>query len=115
MAFDCTAFPFIDAEDAGRRMAGNMSIHNMLLRKFMENTYMEQLDAALAAGDSAEAAGLAHTIKGVGANLSLQRLQAVAAELDKAYKQDGDTEALTALLKTVHGETMTAVAAYLKP
>ena len=103
----------LDERDAMSRLGGNTSIYAMLLRKFTENTYIEQMESAAASGNAAEAAEITHTVKGLAANLSLSRLHAVAAELDAAYKKGESPAGLPGQLKDVYGETLAAIRDYL--
>ncbi len=71
------------------RVAGNKQLYTKLLCKFkdgQENT-VEQIKAALQAGDTETAVRLAHTVKGVSGNLGADNLYQVAAELEKAIKE----------------------------
>ena len=61
-----------------------------ILRKFtsIADEGMNELDAAVAAGDLASTARLAHTLKGAAANLGAKRLSAAAFELENASKAE---------------------------
>ncbi|MCL2202288.1 MAG: Hpt domain-containing protein [Oscillospiraceae bacterium] len=97
---------FINVEDALRRIGGSMDIYLKLLTKFANGNLLEELESALASGNTEEAARFAHTIKGVAANLSLMKLWAISAELEKDIKEGLDTSAQTASLREAHSITI---------
>jgi len=71
------------------RVAGNKQLYTKLLCKFKDGqeNAVEQIRAALHAGDVETAARLAHTVKGVSGNLGGDNLYRAAAELEKAIKE----------------------------
>lgn len=103
----------INEEDALRRLGGNAGLYGILLKKFLDNNYMEQYNQAIAQGDTKAEAENAHAIKGLAANLSLQRLCAAATEADAAYKQGIDPVELKRLLQGIYEDTLTAVREYI--
>ena len=110
MSADYTALALMDRDDGVRRLGGNQGLYNILLKKFTAQNNLETLDAALAENNLAEAAASAHTVKGLAANLSLPRLQAVAAELEQALKGGAKDDELLTVFRTVYTDTLAAVA-----
>jgi HPt (histidine-containing phosphotransfer) domain-containing protein len=90
---------YLDMEDALKRLGGMKTIYTGLLRKFLENTAIADLQAAEQTGDATEISNAAHAIKGLAANLSLPALQTSASDLNAAIR---DGEAPGALPKAVY-------------
>jgi CheY-like chemotaxis protein len=70
------------------RLAGNRRLYTKLLCKFKDGqkNAVDQIKAALQAGDMETASRIAHTVKGVSGNLGGDNLYQAAAELEKAIK-----------------------------
>ncbi|MCL2078514.1 MAG: Hpt domain-containing protein [Oscillospiraceae bacterium] len=96
---------YIDVEDAVKRVGGNMDLFKRLLAQFMGGDHFQKLDEALDAGETEAAARLAHTLKGTGANLSLHKLSAAAAELEQNIKNGIDHTESLANLKQIFDAT----------
>ncbi|MDR2072662.1 MAG: Hpt domain-containing protein [Spirochaetaceae bacterium] len=77
---------YIDQEDGKKRVMNNAKLYAKLLTKFKDETQIEPIFAALDAGNYEEAQGLAHTLKGVTANLSIMELHAKVVELEAQIK-----------------------------
>lgn len=101
-----------------RRVNGNESLYRRLLNDYMRTSpgSAEALEQAMAAGDAAEAARLAHTIKGASGNLSLIRLQRVAEQLEHALRAEDWPHAQQAFTdyRTTLNETARAIEEYGK-
>ena len=78
--------PGIDTKAALRRTGGNRKRYESLLRKFAQPSAggVEEIRAALAAGDTETAARAAHSLKGSAANLGASALAEVAAKAETA-------------------------------
>src|SRR5581483_6303533 len=76
-------------------------LYRDLLRKFARDqaSVPVALKAALAAGDHATALRLAHTAKGLAGNIGASALQAEAAALEEAIRQQEPRPRIDALLK----------------
>jgi two-component system sensor histidine kinase/response regulator len=72
-----------------RQCAGNRELYHAILGKFFDilNRTPLQLRAALAAGDAAAAQRLAHTLRGVAANVGAARCSELSANLETALGQ----------------------------
>jgi signal transduction histidine kinase/CheY-like chemotaxis protein/HPt (histidine-containing phosphotransfer) domain-containing protein len=83
-------------------LGGQLGSYRRVLRKFAESHHGEiaKVRTELAAGNAAEARRLAHSLKGMAGTLGAERLQALAAELEKAIASPG-TDDLDALCDRV--------------
>ena len=77
---------YIDQEDGKKRVMNNAKLYARLLGKFRDETTLEPVFAALEAGNYEEAQVLAHTIKGVTANLSIKDLNEKVVALEAQIK-----------------------------
>jgi HPt (histidine-containing phosphotransfer) domain-containing protein len=100
---------YIDQEDGKNRVMNNAKLYARLLTKFRDETDIEPIFAALDGGNYEEARGLAHTIKGITANLSIKELNLRIQELEAQIKaQDVKNEAREAV-KTAFAETIARI------
>lgn len=97
---------FIDIEDALKRVGGNEGLYKRLLGRFVDGDHLGPLENALQSGDFEESAHLAHTLKGVSANLSLIKVTTLSAELEQAIKNGNDYSLLLSNLKQAYGTTL---------
>jgi len=88
--------PGFDLEMALHRLDGNRDLLDRLLLGFAEEQSgtLAQLDALVQAGDSAQAAILLHTLKGVAANLGAVVLAESARQLEEEFKAGGELSAM---------------------
>lgn len=84
----------IDTKSALRRTGGNRRRYESLLRRFAEPSAgaVEEIRAALAAGDTSTAARAAHSLKGAAANLGAGALAELAARAETAVTTGQDVE-----------------------
>ena len=101
---------YIDVNDALKRIGGNMDLYKRLLGRFVGGNHYETLESALRGGDLEEASRLAHTLKGVSANLSLVKVRAITADLELIIKDGHDHSVLLAELKNAYEETSGKIA-----
>ena len=99
----------VDIDDALKRIGGNMDLYKRLLGRFIDGNHIETLEDALLSGDTDEAARLAHTLKGVAANLSLVKLRTISTDLEELIKNGGDYSGNLADLRTAYFETATTI------
>lgn len=85
----------IDTKSALTRLNGNMDGYKRILNKFTasENDFFERLQTALLADRMDDAIRMAHTLKGVAANIGAMDLSMTAADLEKALKRSEYTRA----------------------
>jgi len=89
---------YIDQEDGKKRVMNNAKFYAKLLGKFSSETKIEPIFAALDAGNYEEAQGLAHTVKGITANLSIKDLNEKIVELEAQIKAKAvDPQAIEAV------------------
>ena len=95
-----------------RRVAGNKRLYRSLLEQFAT----KQADAdskireALEKGDRELAERLAHTLKGVAGNIGIESVQAAAAKVEKAIREDDvSVSAFVAELKSVLSPQIDAI------
>ena len=101
---------YINVEDALKRVGGNMGLYKRLLTRFTEEDHIGPLEEALNTGNTEQASHLAHTIKGVSANLSLIKLAAAAADLEHKVKGGLDHSDSFSELKQVYVITSDTIA-----
>lgn len=82
----------IDAEVGLKVMKGNESLYNRLLRKFSNNQkgFEQEFRAFLEMQDMKSATDLAHTLKGLAANLGMVELQEASMTLEQSCKENKD-------------------------
>jgi HPt (histidine-containing phosphotransfer) domain-containing protein len=77
---------YIDQEDGKKRVMNNAKLYAKLLGKFCNETKIEPIFTAIEAGNYTEAQELAHTIKGISANLSVKDFNEKIVELEAQIK-----------------------------
>jgi two-component system, sensor histidine kinase and response regulator len=107
----------IDTKSALKRMGGNRRLYESLLRKFAEQQAgaVEEIRAALKAGDASTAERGAHTLKGVAGNLGATALAEVAAKAETAVKRGQDVETVLDSLSLALAPVVQAIRAALPP
>jgi signal transduction histidine kinase/DNA-binding response OmpR family regulator len=97
----------INLADGLRRIAGNRRLYRDLLGQFADKQCdaAAQISAALKEGDRKLAERIAHTVKGVAANIGISEVQSAAQKLEKAIRDGHDSisallDEFTALLST---------------
>ena len=79
---------YVDEKNAVARLGGNKKLYLTLLKSFRANTQFEGLKNEMLAGNIEKSKLGAHSIKGVAANLSLNAVRDVAAELEAQLRED---------------------------
>jgi two-component system, sensor histidine kinase and response regulator len=107
----------IDTKAALKRMGGNRRLYESLLRKFAEQqaAAVEEIRAALKAGDASTAERGAHTLKGVAGNLGATALAEVAAKAETAVKRGQDVETVLDSLSLALAPVVQAIRTALPP
>jgi len=100
---------YVDINDALNRIGGNMALYKKLLGRFVEGNHFETLSAAALSGDMDEAARLAHTLKGVSANLSLVSIRSITTSMEHSFKEGSDFTTQLAALEQAYNTTMEIV------
>ena len=91
------SLPGIDLQTALRRLRGNRHLLAKLIRDFGRDyaRAVEQIRETLARGDTTSAQQMAHKLKGIAGNLSINEVFAVAGNLETAIQQ-GDEARMAA-------------------
>lgn len=103
----------IDYPDAMERMGGNAALYKKLALKYLDNSCMADLQAAMEVADYDRAYKAAHTLKGASGNLSLKDLFEASASESSALFQ-GEYEAAAKILPDVRAAHDKAVAGLAK-
>ena len=111
---DLPSLPGIDVADGLRRLRGKVAAYRRILGHFASQYtgYAEEMTALLGASDWPAALRLAHSLKGVAANIGAIELSAAAAALEQQCRSE-DMDAAQACLQVVAGalhEVMTGLA-----
>ncbi|MDQ7006016.1 MAG: Hpt domain-containing protein [Acidobacteriota bacterium] len=104
----------VDLEDGLARAGDDREFYKELLEIFLDDVpgRMEQLRAAIAAGQAEEVAGVAHSIKGAAANLSALAIRDTALSIE-TQGREGDLSQASALVEKLQDE-IHRLAAYLR-
>jgi HPt (histidine-containing phosphotransfer) domain-containing protein len=97
---------YLDFSDGVKRVMNNAKLYVKLLGKFRDDTKIDDLEAAVAAGDFEKAQGAAHTIKGVAGNLALTELFKQSLELETQIKAKTVDPNQMEVVKTVFETTL---------
>jgi HPt (histidine-containing phosphotransfer) domain-containing protein len=100
---------YVDFAEGVKRVMNNAKLYVKLLTKFKTDTKLDDLEAALAAGEMEKAQAAAHTVKGVAANLSLTALFTQVLELETQIKAKSPKPEQVKTVKTVFAATLQEV------
>lgn len=81
-----------DIETTVKRFMGNEALYEKFVMKFLDDKNCEGIKANLEKGDYKEVFNCAHALKGVSANLGLDPITAIAAELCDLLRNKGAEE-----------------------
>ena len=101
---------YIDVDSALKRVGGNKDLFKRLLGRFVEGKNFEALENALKSGNLEESAHVAHTLKGVSSNLSLDKVAALSTEIEQLIKGDNDYSACLEELRQAYDITVAKIA-----
>jgi HPt (histidine-containing phosphotransfer) domain-containing protein len=103
--------PGLSVHSALKNLAGNEALYAKLLNRFVESYEHAagQVSDALAAGDQEFALRLAHTVKGVAANLGATSLALIAGDLEKALAANKEHDVLLAQMRDVFRQTVESI------
>ena len=80
---------YINKNSAIERLGGSAKLYINLLKRFLSNNnYIQELKNHIEANDLNAAEFTVHTIKGLSANLSLDALLSISAEVDTQLKNE---------------------------
>ena len=86
----------VDTEAALRRLGGNTMLYEKVLIKFLDDQSFSEIGPALEQDDFETALKAAHTLKGVSANLGMNRLVDACARIVSQIRAEKTEEAKTA-------------------
>ena len=91
---DLSAVPVHDHAGCMEMLDGDQELFDELMELYSENTgqTVQRLEEALASGDSQEIARCAHSIKGSSANLCVERVRALASDLERLAGSEDSVE-----------------------
>lgn len=107
---DISSDEYVDAVDALSRIGENMSLYKRLLGRFIEENYYEELIRVLQSGNVEDSARQAHSLKGVSANLSLNKIRVISSDLEQLIKSGADYSECLAELKQAYDITVSKIA-----
>lgn len=99
--------PGIDSNSGLRRVAGNQPLYRKLLRQFAE--HQADAPARMAKAERGEAERIAHSLKGVAANLGASTVADAAAALERAYHDGNEPAPLLATLEPALAAVIAAI------
>ena len=105
---------YIDFDSALRRIGGNEVLYKKLLTIFLKDIKIEELYLAIENSNLEEVAVIAHTIKGVAANLALINLQNITTTIDKDAKSGLDCKGYLPELKEFYEKTVELINNYIQ-
>lgn len=105
---------YIDLEGGVKRLMGNKNLYNRLLGSFLTGTDNVSLKESLDAGDYQKAGAIAHAIKGVTGNLSLNKLFETTTKIMNQLREGVYNEADCNLFFEQYELTRQAVTEYLE-
>jgi HPt (histidine-containing phosphotransfer) domain-containing protein len=100
---------YINFDEGLKRVMNNAKLYARLLGKFKEDNSINDIEAALAAGEMEKAQAAAHTLKGLAANLSLTELYKQILELETQIKAKDVKGDQLPLVKKIYAETLPEV------
>lgn len=103
----------IDYQDAMDRMEGNAALYKKLALKYLDNSCLADLEAAMEAADYDGAYKAAHTLKGASGNLSFKDLYEASA-VESAELFQGEYQAAATTLPAVAAAHQKVVEGLLK-
>ncbi len=104
--------PFINVEEMLIRLGGDVDVYKMLLKSFLDNQYVADLENALKENDYNKAKIAIHTLKGVAANLSLQELNRLCIDIEQKIKAGQTQPEDMPQLKTCMTSTLKAITGF---
>ena len=113
MDFSTNGAEYIDQTAGVSRIGGNLALYKRLLGRFVEGNHYEELERAILNGDMENAALLAHSLKGVSANLSLVKISSITVELEQLLKNNADHSLCLDELKQAYSITLEQISEIL--
>jgi HPt (histidine-containing phosphotransfer) domain-containing protein len=105
---------YVNIEEGVKRLMNNTGLYAKLLNKFKEDTRLNELEAALNAGDLEKAKTAVHTLKGLAANLALTELHKQSIEIEAQIKAGQVNPGQINIVKNVYSQTLEEVDKVIK-
>ncbi|MDR1695523.1 MAG: response regulator [Endomicrobium sp.] len=102
--------PYIDVKDGVSRLMNDEKLYFHLLKSFDGKKFAEDLINSINAADQKASSIMAHTIKGISANLGLKALCELSKEVEGQAKLNAGLSDFTARIKEVSDKTMQMIA-----
>jgi len=108
--------PGLSVQNALKNLGGNEGLYKQLLSRFVENYehVPQQVNDAVSTGDQQRAVHLAHSIKGVAANLGAFSLASIANDLEQALAANKEYTTLLMQMRDVLLQTIESIRYLLK-
>jgi two-component system sensor histidine kinase/response regulator len=100
---------YIDLDEGLGRVMKNEKLYTKLLNKFITDTNPDEMLAAVQAAEYEKAQVMAHTLKGIAANLSLTELFKQTLELETRIKERSVSQETQESIKKCYAETVSLV------
>ena len=100
---------YVNFDEGVKRVMNNAKFYVKMLGKFMADTSINDLNAALAENDLEKAYSAIHTIKGLAGNLSLTELFDQSLELENQIKTKAVTPEQSEIVKNTYAQTLIEV------
>ena len=100
---------YVDEEDGKKRIMNNSKLYAKLLGKFRDDTKIEPIFDAINAGNLEEAHKLAHTVKGITANLSIKDLNEKIVKLEAQIKANSIEQGIAEEVRASFAATLPEV------
>jgi len=100
---------YVNFQEGVKRLMNNANLYIKLLGKFKNDINLSEIEEAIAAGDLEKAQAVAHTVKGIAANLSLTELFNASLKLETQIKAGNPDPEQVEILKTVYETTLQEV------
>ena len=99
----------INLDEGLARVRGNKALYTRMLSMFIDSKEVLQLETFLAEGNVVDAAGAAHSIKGIAGNLSLSELFNISNTLTEELRKGIISDDTVASYRSTLTETQKAV------
>jgi HPt (histidine-containing phosphotransfer) domain-containing protein len=100
---------YVNFDEGVKRVMNNAKFYVKMLGKFKTDTNLNDLNAALEAGETEKAREAAHTIKGLAANLALTELFNQSLALETQLKAGAASPEQITTVKNVFDKTLEEV------
>ena len=104
---------YMDFETALGRLGGKVSLYIRLLQSFLDSDYCTKLEEAFLSGNKENFNTLAHSVKGVSSNLSLQEIYSYCVKFESNIQNGVDSAEDMAAFKLIYEKTAKIAADFI--